>query len=145
MTSNFHRVRNWMQAVNQETPEKFKPFDKGTLELRRRLIFEESEEVFMAFGDMLDGGDNAPINPRFNVELIKELCDLLVVTYGALVALGVDADTVFGMVMDNNDGKIAHAEHREDGKAIVPPDVKAKLKSQMINNLHNLLYKGKAL
>lgn len=99
----------------------------------------------MAFGDMLDGGDNAPINPRFNVELIKELCDLLVVTYGALVALGVDADTVFGMVMDNNDGKIAHAEHREDGKAIVPPDVKAKLKSQMINNLHNLLYKGKAL
>lgn len=145
MASNFQRVRNWMQAVKQATPDKHTPFDLDTLELRRRLIFEESEEVFMCLGAMLDGGENSRLNPRHNRELVKELCDLLVVTYGALVALGVDGDVAFQLVMDNNDGKIEHAVHREDGKAIVPDDVKAQLKSEMTNKLQKLLYKEAAL
>lgn len=42
------------------------------------------------------------------VALAKELCDLLVVTYGQLYVMGVDADKMMSDICDNNDTKFVN-------------------------------------
>ncbi|WP_045234690.1 MazG nucleotide pyrophosphohydrolase domain-containing protein [Deinococcus pimensis] len=82
------------------------------LALRRTLVREEYEEVMEAM-DAVERGDTdlAP--------LAQELADLLYVTYGALLALGVDPDAVFEEVHRANMHKTT-GPRREDGKQLKP-------------------------
>jgi predicted HAD superfamily Cof-like phosphohydrolase len=138
MDSNFQRVKTWMQEVGQPTPTHPCRWSPELLQLRRTLINEECDEVLAVFEYMEVKTPNL-VSTDITLEMVKELCDLLVVTYGALVSLGVDGDAAFRLVMENNDGKIAHAQRREDGKTVVPAEIKVQLKEKMRRNLLNLL------
>lgn len=91
-------------------------------ELRAALIFEEAKETIEA----LRSGDE--------VEVIDGLCDLLYVTFGTAVAMGVDLDPFFAEVHNSNMSKLG-GEKREDGKVLKPegyrpPDIKGLLERE---------------
>jgi predicted HAD superfamily Cof-like phosphohydrolase len=91
-------------------------------ELRIRLIEEEASE----FAEAVRAGD-VP-------EMVDALCDLLYVTYGAAVALGVDLEPFFAEVHGANMAK-AGGHRREDGKWMKPagwqpPDIERILRER---------------
>ncbi len=55
-------------------------------------------------------------------QLIKEACDLLWVTYGLLISLGVDADTAFARINTSNWSKLPFT--KVDGKVQKGPNYK---------------------
>jgi predicted HAD superfamily Cof-like phosphohydrolase len=139
MDSNFQHVKSWMNKVGQATPECPTYPGRETMSLRRTLIVEECAELVKALKMIEQDEGQDPYNL---VDAVKELCDILVVTYGALVAIGVDGDAAFRMVMENNDGKVAHRITREDGKITVPQDIKDNLKMAMYDDLSKLFNLG---
>ncbi len=128
--TNFDLVVRWMEGVGQ-LPDK-KVLD--TLGLRLALIHEEAKEAEEA-------GEAFGINPSTETlaNYLKELGDVLVVTYGAIAAAGFNGDEVFGTVMHENEEKVQHREVREDGKIVVNPKVKAALKKQTKERLNDLV------
>lgn len=78
-------------------------------ELRVRLIEEEADE----FAEAVRDSDM--------VGMIDALCDLLYVTYGAAVCLGVDLEPFFDEVHRSNMAKRG-GPLRPDGKQLKPPD-----------------------
>ena len=76
-------------------------------DLRVRLIQEEADEFAAAVRD------------RDLPEMVDALCDLLYVTYGAAVALGVDLEPFFAAVHEANMAKRG-GYPREDGKWMKP-------------------------
>lgn len=78
-------------------------------ELRIKLIEEEADE----FAEAVRAGD-VP-------EMVDALCDLLYVTYGAAVDLGVDLEPFFAEVHRANMAKVG-GHRRDDGKWVKPAD-----------------------
>jgi predicted HAD superfamily Cof-like phosphohydrolase len=70
---------------------------------------------------------------------LKELADVLVVVYGAFVAMGVDGDQAFRIVMRNNFDKLEAHTFRSDGKVEVSAEKKAELKAKVLAELADLL------
>lgn len=99
--------------------------DDETMNLRLRLIREEASEVHLA----ATKGDLA--------EMAGELVDLLYVTYGAAVALGVDLEPLWDAIHAANMAKVFPAPKlRADGKLLKPEgwkpaDVKALVAAQV--------------
>lgn len=115
LVAEFHR-RFGLQAPETLDVEHF----PGAL--RVRLIQEEAEE----FAEAVRDGD-VP-------EMVDALCDLLYVTYGAAVALGVDLEPFFDEVHQTNLAKTG-GSRRADGKWIKPagwqpPDIKRILRER---------------
>ncbi|MGH2350376.1 MAG: hypothetical protein ACRDI2_07765 [Chloroflexota bacterium] len=100
MVAAFHR------AFANRVPETLDPAGFPG-ELRERLIQEEADEFAAAVRD----GD-VP-------EMIDALCDLLYVTYGAAVDLGVDLEPFFEEVHRANMAKVG-GYRRVDGKWMKP-------------------------
>src|SRR5215204_1216500 len=96
MVAEFHRTFGFPGPETLE-PESFPG------ELRISLIEEEARE----FADAVRAND-VP-------EMVDALCDLLYVTYGAAVALGVDLDPFFREVHRSNMTKVG-GTRRADGK-----------------------------
>lgn len=118
--SNAARLREFHRAAGLTSPERPTVPDLGLLTLRRTLIQEEVQEVEeewarlesrLRTGEAVPPGDLAP--------LAHELADLLYVTYGALDALGVDANAVFAEVHRANLSKTSGPK-RADGKQLKP-------------------------
>ena len=91
--------------------------------LRANLIDEESTEAIEA---LQQGGSIE--------EIVKELADIVYVTYGTALHLGVDLDAVLAEVHRSNMAKVAngYARRRRDGKVLkpagwTPPDIKGAL------------------
>ena len=88
---------------------------------RARLIFSEAAE----FLEAADQGDF--------VEMVDALADILVVTYGTAVEMGVDLEPVFAEVqrsnMSKNGGKDAGGKVLK-GPAFSPPDILGELRKQ---------------
>ena len=88
---------------------------------RARLIFSEAAE----FLESADKGDF--------VEMVDALADILVVTYGAAVEMGVDLEPVFAEVhrsnMSKNGGKDPGGKILK-GDAFTPPNILAELVKQ---------------
>jgi predicted HAD superfamily Cof-like phosphohydrolase len=105
------------------------------LQLRQKLLQEEFEEATEAWEQLtavLQSKNTA--NPADVTEWVHELTDLLYVTYGAILACGVDADAVFAEVHRANLSK-AGGPRRSDGKILKPPgwqpaDVKGVIEKQ---------------
>ena len=102
------QVREFHQAFGVHAPEGLDtthfPGD-----LRITLVNEEACE----FAEAVRSGDPAAI--------VHELVDLLYVTYGAAVALGVDVEGAFDLVHAANMRKLG-GERRPDGKVLKPAD-----------------------
>ena len=140
--SEFKRVKKWMESVRQETTHNPKdPLPEEVIDLRMHLLEEEMLEVKVASDEYGQCCLEDSLTEGVVSDLAKELCDLLVVTHGFLVALGVDGDKAFKIVMDENDGKIAHAITRPDGKIVTLPKIKAQLKQGTAKKLRRLVTK----
>lgn len=87
--------------------------DLDLLRLRQTLIREEYIEVNEVIDQIVsaESGDMA--------RLVHELCDLLYVAYGAILACGVDPDPVFDEVHQANMRKL-DGPRRADGKILKP-------------------------
>ena len=99
--TNFDKVKEFMITFGQEVkniPEF--PNDK-IIELRKKLIDEEFNELKQAIKD------------NDIIEVADALTDILVVTYGAGVAFGIDLDRCFDEVHKSNMSKLS-----EDGQPI---------------------------
>ena len=87
------------------------------MELRMKLILEEVGEFVQAWrDDLYDGYEEA---------VVKELVDILYVTYGTLLYLGVDADEAFRRVHGSNMSKLGSDGkpiQRSDGKVLKGPN-----------------------
>jgi predicted HAD superfamily Cof-like phosphohydrolase len=96
--------------------------DAGTLLTRGRLIVEESAEFLKA-------ASNSDM-----VEMVDALCDILYVTYGTAVGLGVDLEPVFAEVQRSNmtkgDGGQDLAGKVRKGPSFSPPDIVSELQKQ---------------
>lgn len=90
--------------------------------LRTRLIIEEAAEFA-----------NAASRSDF-VEMVDALCDLLYVTYGAAVVMGVDLEPIFAEVQRSNmtkdGGGHDSAGKVEKGPNFEPPNIVGQLQQQ---------------
>lgn len=92
-------------------------------ELRVRLIQEEADEFASAVAE------------RDLVGMIDAVCDLLYVTYGAAVSLGVDLEPFFEEVHRTNMEK-RHGYRRADGKWMKPANWQPPRIAQMLYDLY---------
>ena len=99
--TNFEKVKEFMTTFGQEVKNKAEFPNEKIVELRKKLIDEE-------FNELKDA-----INENDLIEVADELTDILVVTYGAGVAFGIDLDKCFKEVHRSNMSKLS-----EDGKPI---------------------------
>lgn len=108
-------VRDFQGSMGQEMDREWKGNARGkdTLdEFRFRLLNEEFREV-------QDSGTAE--------ELLKELADLLYVTYGYAATFGWDLDEAFKRVHESNMSKLGEDGkpiRREDGKVLKGPNYK---------------------
>jgi NTP pyrophosphatase (non-canonical NTP hydrolase) len=100
--------------------------DTDVLTTRQVLLKEEFREL----QDELSKAwyflsHNSPIPNWFLEKIAKELADLLYVTYGTGVALGIDLDEVLRRVHQSNMSKLdenGKPIYREDGKVLKGPN-----------------------
>ena len=118
--TNFEKVKEFMNIFGQEVKNKAEfPNDK-IINLRKKLIEEEFTELKEAIID------------NDIVEVADALTDILVVTYGAGVAFGIDLDKCFEEVHRSNMSKLSEEGkpiYNEYGKVMKgtnysPPDLK---------------------
>jgi len=111
MATHEDMVRQFMQSFMQSTPDSFSP-DTYPSQLRSALIMEEALEFAKATDD------------QNWVEIIDAICDLLYVTYGAAIAMGIDINPFFEEVHRSNMSKLdpvtGRPMYREDGKVLKP-------------------------
>jgi predicted HAD superfamily Cof-like phosphohydrolase len=119
--TNAQKIKEFHDAVGSPVPEKPVLPSLATLALRHRLIQEEYEEVTEAWEKLTAVlQTNNPAQPADLTNWVHELADLLYVTYGAILACGVDADAVFAELHRANLSK-AGGPLRADGKLLKPP------------------------
>ena len=89
--TNAEKIVEFHDAVGAPVPGQPVVPSMDILELRHKLLQEEFEEVteaWEALTAVLQA--NSPIQPADVTEWVHELADLLYVTYGAILACGVD-------------------------------------------------------
>lgn len=118
MASNAKSVREFHEAVGSADPSVPTEPSEATLVLRRTLIEEEYREVQEAFRKLQRAPSGKATENSFNA-LVHELTDMLYVTYGALLAFGVEPDEVFAEVHRANMQKVS-GPRRQDGKQLKP-------------------------
>tara|TARA_Y100001970_G_scaffold289111_1_gene418446 strand:+ start:806 stop:1225 length:420 start_codon:yes stop_codon:yes gene_type:complete len=99
--TNFEKVKEFMTIFGQEVKNKAEFPSEKIVELRKKLIDEEYNELKIA------------IDENNLIEVADALTDILVVTYGAGVAFGINLDKCFDEVHRSNMSKLS-----EDGKPI---------------------------
>lgn len=109
--------------------------DPDDVKLRMRLIREEFEEVMAELGTLSRQQDKEKIVANYQ-RLLKELCDLIYVTEGTAVSLGLPIDAAFeevhrsnmtklgpdGLPVKNKGGKVVKGPNYEEAnmKRFVP-------------------------
>ena len=118
--TNFEKVKEFMITFGQEVKNKAEFPNNKIINLRKKLIEEEFQELKDAIKD------------NDIVEVADALTDILVVTYGAGVAFGIDLDKCFQEVHRSNMSKLSQEGkpiYNEFGKVMKgpnysPPDLK---------------------
>jgi predicted HAD superfamily Cof-like phosphohydrolase len=95
-------------------------FDIDVLRSRKKMITEEVGELFTEY-DLILWRDGVIKNTN-KERLVKELCDVLYVVYGAFVELGVDVHEAMKRVHESNLSKLQPdgTVLKKDGKVIKP-------------------------
>ena len=111
--TNFEKVKEFMITFGQEVKNNAEFPNEKIIELRKKLIEEEFNELKEA------------INDNDIVEVADALTDILVVTYGAGVAFGIDLDKCFEEVHKSNMSKLSKEGkpiYNEIGKVMKGPN-----------------------
>jgi len=119
--SNAQKIVEFHEAVG--APVRLQPVVPSLeiLQLRQKLLqeeFAEASEEWEKLTAVRQSGNHA--QPIDVTDWVHELADLLYVTYGAILACGVDPDPVFAEVHRANLSK-AGGPRRADGKILKPP------------------------
>lgn len=112
--TNFEKVREFHHAMGQPLDQKFEAYS-DLEQLRWQLIFEEVKEI------------SEGVRERDDENVLKELADLLYVTYGYAASFGWDIDEAFNRVHESNMSKLdddGKPIYREDGKVLKGPNYK---------------------
>lgn len=131
MTKLQQRVKHFMSAVGQNTPDQPTVPDNLTRVLRVSLLLEEAFEFAEASGiEITLKDDIKPISIEdlnYNivgevdmVEVADACSDVAVINAGNFIAYGFDGEPLMEEVCDSNDSKIDGGYRREDGKWIKP-------------------------
>ena len=99
--TNFEKVKEFMNTFGQEVKNRPEFPKEKIVELRNKLIDEEFNELKDAIKD------------KNIIEVADALTDILVVTYGAGAAFGINLDKCFEEVHKSNMSKLG-----ENGKPI---------------------------
>ena len=116
--SNAERVAEFHRAIGKTLPVVPTVPDDAELAFRLTLLAEAMAEVREAAEQLSATLPQA--QPTDLLPLAHELTDLLYVTYGALLSLGVDPDLAFAEIHRVNLHK-ATGPRRADGKQLKPP------------------------
>ena len=116
-SSNARQVAEFHRAIGRVLPTVPTVPDAAELTFRLTLLAEEVAEVHEAAQQLSVRLPQAA--PAEVIPLAHELTDLLYVAYGALQALGVDADLAFAEIHRVNMHK-ATGPRRADGKQLKP-------------------------
>ena len=119
--SNAQKIVEFHEAVGAPVPPQPVVPSLEILQLRQKLLqeeFAEASEEWEKLTAVRQSGNHA--QPIDVTDWVHELADLLYVTYGAILACGVDPDPVFAEVHRANLSK-AGGPRRADGKILKPP------------------------
>lgn len=119
--TNAQKIVEFHKAVGAPVPPQPVVPSLEILQLRQKLLqeeFAEATEAWERLTAVLQSGNHA--QPVDVTDWVHELADLLYVTYGAILACGVDPDPVFAEVHRANLSK-AGGPRRADGKILKPP------------------------
>jgi predicted HAD superfamily Cof-like phosphohydrolase len=102
--------------------------DENVHEMQARLIEEESDEFLEAFDDEFDSSE-----PN-HVDQLKELADLVFVSYQFAAARGWDLDTALTRVFESNMSKLVDGKplRREDGKVLKGPNYQPPILDDLV-------------
>lgn len=120
--SNAAKLREFHRTIGLNLPSQPTVPSPELLALRCTLIAEEWAEVQQEFKSLkarLEAAEAPAPAPLELAPLAHELADLLYVTYGALDALGLDADAIFAEIHRANLTKTTGPK-RADGKQLKP-------------------------
>lgn len=102
------------------------PFTPELLELRKRLIAEEVQElnaeIDKAVAELKSGGE---ISKKTLLDMLKEMADVQYVLSGMSVTFGLPIRAVYARVHESNMSKLGpdgKPLRREDGKVLKGPD-----------------------
>jgi predicted HAD superfamily Cof-like phosphohydrolase len=134
--TNAQKIVEFHDAVGSPVPPKPVVPSLEILQLRQKLLqeeFTEATEAWETLTAVLQAND--PTQPADVTDWVHELTDLLYVTYGAILACGVDADAVFAEIHRANLSK-AGGPRRADGKILKPlgwqpADVRSVIENQV--------------
>lgn len=129
MSTDFQRVHQWRESIGQDVPDNVFDITEGTVDTQKELIREEVDECLEA----LEAADD-------EVQIAKELADVIVVVQGMFSARGIDGDEVMKVVHDNNDKKVQNGYFNDSGKLVVDTDTKKLLKKEAHTRLREIIY-----
>lgn len=119
--TNAQKIVEFHDAVGAPVPPQPVVPSLEILQLRQKLLQEEFAEATEEWEKLTavrqSGNHTQPVDVT---NWVHELADLLYVTYGAILACGVDPDPVFAEVHRANLSK-AGGPRRADGKILKPP------------------------
>lgn len=125
---NADRISEFHSAFNCEIDQPELISNPDYIKLRIKLIQEETKELTDQLWDDCQSGNISP-------NLLKEMADVLYVTYGLAVGLGLDVDQAFHRVHISNMSKLDNDGkpiYREDGKVLKGPNYKAPDLSDLV-------------
>lgn len=125
MTDMIIDQRDFMFMGNQTTTV----FNNDQTLLYTNLIHEEVLELF----DAIEHDERA--------EAIKEACDVIIVTLGLLLSMGIDVHKAWELVHKNNMSKVSNQDiiiKDDNGKIMKSPESIAR-KQQMMEGIKELL------
>jgi predicted HAD superfamily Cof-like phosphohydrolase len=126
------------QAFGQDIMEGFAPdgFIRERLyNMQARLIEEEVQE----FDEAATLLKYSPNDLSLQIEVLKELCDVVYVAYQFAAAFGLDLDTAMQRVYESNMSKLdddGKPIYREDGKVLKGPNYKKPVLDDLITISH---------
>ena len=126
--SIFEDQKEFMLAGGQSVGE----MNSDQIELYEELIDEEISELALElfYYDYVD--------PDQQAKVIKEAIDVIVVTSGLLLSMGVDAEKAWDIVHENNMLKTQNVEYDKNGK--IKKSKKSKqAKKAMMNKIMELI------
>ena len=121
-------LRAFHTAIGEQPPAHPTLISAQHFAFRRRLLEEEWAEVqaeldtvqgLLAEAELTGTDITGPVEAL--APLVHELTDLLYVTYGTLVQMGVNADAAFAAIHAANMSKLG-GPLRQDGKLLKPKD-----------------------
>ncbi len=145
MYNQIQMVREFHEAFGAPTAKYPMICSPERLALRYKLIHEETQEFGVAAGQLvvLANGGTEP-DPANMVEMADALMDLLYVTYGTILELGLEevAEKMFARVHASNMSKLGLDGKpllREDGKILkgpnfFKPNLAAYLPAEVLNS-----------